>query len=92
MRELFRLGKKIGVVAGSYVTEGTIDRNHFAKIIRDGVIVREGCRFASLRRFKDDAKEVRAGLECGIRLEGFDDVHVGDIIETYDITEVARTL
>jgi translation initiation factor IF-2 len=92
VRELFRLGKKIGVVAGSYVTEGTIDRKHFAKIIRDGVIVREGCRFASLRRFKDDAKEVRAGLECGIRLEGFDDVHVGDIIETYDITEVARTL
>ncbi|MGB2984463.1 MAG: translation initiation factor IF-2, partial [Phycisphaerae bacterium] len=92
VRQLFRLGKKAGAVAGSHVTNGTIDRNHLAKIVRDGVVVREGCRFASLRRFKDDVKEARAGLECGIRLEGFDDIHVGDIIESYEIVKVARTL
>jgi translation initiation factor IF-2 len=92
VRELFRLGKRIGLVAGSYVTNGVVDRSHQAKVVRDGVVVREHCTFASLRRFKDDVKEVRAGLECGIRLEGFDDVHVGDIIETYEVTKIARTL
>ncbi len=92
VRQLFRLGKKIGMIAGSYVTNGVVDRGHFAKVVRDGVVVREGCRLASLRRFKDDVKEVRAGLECGIRLDGFDDVHVGDIVETYEIVKVARKL
>ena len=92
VRQLFRLGRKIGMVAGSYVTEGVVDRNHLVKVVRDGVVVREDCKVASLRRFKDDVKEVRAGMECGIRLEGFDDVHVGDIIETYEIVKIARTL
>lgn len=92
VREIFRLSRKAGVVSGSYVTEGIINRGHLAKVIRDGVVVREGCKFASLRRFKDDVKEVRAGLECGIRLERFDDTHVGDIIEAYEIVKVARTL
>ncbi len=92
VRDLFRLGKRIGLIAGSYVTDGVVDRTHRAKVVRDGVVVRENCGFGSLRRFKDDVKEVRAGLECGIRLEGFDDVHVGDIIETYEIVKVARTL
>ena len=92
VREIFRLSRKAGVVSGSYVTEGIINRGHLAKVIRDGVVVREGCKFASLRRFKDDVKEVRAGLECGIRLERFDDTHVGDVIEAYEIVKVARTL
>jgi translation initiation factor IF-2 len=91
VREVFRISK-LGLVAGCHVTDGTVDRSHLAKVIRDGVVVREGCRLSSLRRFKEDAKEVRAGLECGIRLEGFDDVHTGDIIETYEIVQVARTL
>ena len=84
--------KKAGVVAGSYVTEGVVDRRHLVKVIRDGVIVREGARVASLRRFKDDVKEVRAGFECGIRLEDFDDIHLGDHIEAYEIVKTARTL
>jgi translation initiation factor IF-2 len=92
VRELFRLSGKIGVVAGSFVTDGIVDRKHLAKIVRDGVVVREGCEFASLRRFKDDVRKVRAGLECGIRLEGFDDLHVGDIIESYEVVKVPRTL
>ena len=92
VRQVFHMGKKIGMIAGSFVVSGTIERSQFGKIVRDGVIVRDRCRFASLRRFKDDVREVRAGLECGIRLEGFDDLHVGDIIESYDVLKVARTL
>ncbi len=92
VRQLFRLSKKAGVVAGSLVLEGVLNRKHVAKVVRDGAIVREGCTIASLRRFKDDIKEVRGGLECGIRLDGFDDLHVGDVIETYEIVKVARKL
>ena len=92
VRQVFHMGKKIGMIAGSFVVSGTIERSQFGKIVRDGVIVRDRCKFASLRRFKDDVREVRAGLECGIRLEGFDDLHVGDIIETYNVLKVARTL
>lgn len=92
VREVFNLSRGKGTIAGSFVSDGVIDRNHLAKIVRDGVVVREGCRFASLRRFRDDVNEVRKGMECGIRLEGFDDVHVGDVIETYEILKVARTL
>lgn len=91
IRQVFRI-TKAGMVAGSFVTEGLMDRNCLAKVVRDGVVVRENCKFASLKHFKDDVKEVRQGLECGIRLEGFDDVHVGDIIETYEIVKIARTL
>ena len=91
VRQVFHISK-LGMVAGSYVTGGTIDRNHFAKVLRDGVVVRDQCKFVSLKRFKDDVKEVRSGLECGIRLEGFDDLHVGDIIEAYEVLKIARTL
>ncbi len=92
VRDLFRLSKSKGVVAGSFVSNGTFDRSHLSRIIRDGVLVRDGCKVASLRRFKDDVREVRAGMECGIRLEGFDDLHVGDVIRTYEIIKTARTL
>jgi len=91
VRQVFRVSKA-GMVAGSYVTDGVVNRTHLAKIIRDGVVIREGCKFASLKHFKDDVKEVRAGMECGLRLDGFDDVHVGDIIETYEVIEIARSL
>ena len=80
------------MIAGSFVTTGTLDRSHLAKVVRDGVVVRDRCKIGSLRRFKDDVKEVRAGLECGIRLEGFDDLHAGDVVESFEIVEVARTL
>jgi len=92
VRDVFHLSKKAGVVAGSHVVDGTVNRGHLVKVIRDGVIVRQGAKIASLRRFKDDAREVRAGLECGIRLEGFDDLHIGDVIETYEIVRTPRTL
>ena len=91
VRELFRMSK-VGLVAGCYVRDGVVSSNHVARVVRDGAIVRENCKFASLRRFKDDVKEVRAGMECGIRLQGFDDVKVGDAIETFEVVQVARKL
>ncbi len=91
VRDVFRISK-LGVVAGCYVSDGTVQRSHLLRLVRDGVVVREGCKVGSLRRFKDDAKEVRAGMECGIRIDGFDDVKVGDVIESYEIIKLARTL
>ena len=81
----------MGTIAGSYVTHGTISRNGKARLIRDGVVVYEGA-LSSLKRFKDDVKEVREGFECGIGIENFNDIKVGDYIECYSIEEVARTL
>ena len=92
VREVFKLSRKAGTIAGSYVTDGVLDRSHLVKVIRNGAVIRENCKLASLRRFKDDVKQVRAGMECGVRLENFDDIHSGDIIESYEIVEVARTL
>ena len=91
VRQIFRIGK-LGLVAGSYVASGTLDRSHFAKVVRDDVVVRDRCKFSSLRHLKDDVRTVRAGMECGIRLEGFDDIHEGDRIETYEVLQIARTL
>ncbi|MFH1108515.1 MAG: translation initiation factor IF-2 [Planctomycetota bacterium] len=91
VRQVFRVSK-VGLVAGCYVTSGTVERSHIAKIVRDGVVVRDGCKLASLRHLKDDVREVRAGMECGVRVDGFEDVHVGDVIETYEIVKIARSL
>jgi translation initiation factor IF-2 len=91
VRQIFRV-TKIGAVAGCYISQGPLERNQLAKVMRDGVVVRQDCKIASLRHLKDDVREVRSGMECGIRLEGFDDVHVGDVIETYEVIKIARTL
>ena len=89
VREVFRV-PKAGVVAGSMVIDGNIRRNARARLIRDGVVSWEG-NIASLRRFKDDVSEVREGFECGIGLENFNDVKVGDQIEAYIVEKVAAT-
>jgi translation initiation factor IF-2 len=89
VREVFRV-PKAGVVAGCMVIDGTIRRNARARLIRDGIVTWEG-GIASLRRFKDDASEVREGFECGIGLENFNDIKVGDQIEAYIIEKVAAT-
>nr|MBA3712201.1 translation initiation factor IF-2 [Pyrinomonadaceae bacterium] len=89
VREVFRV-PRIGAVAGSMVVDGTIRRNARARLIRDGVVAWEG-GIASLRRFKDDVSEVRQGFDCGIGLENFNDVKVGDQIEAYVIEKVAAT-
>jgi translation initiation factor IF-2 len=90
VRALFRV-PKVGLVAGSYVVQGTITRNSRARVIRDGVVAYDG-RIGSLRRFKDDVREVSEGFECGIGIENFNDVKEGDIIEAYEVREVAREL
>ncbi len=89
VREVFRV-PKAGVIAGSMVIDGTIRRNARARLIRDGIVTWEG-GIASLRRFKDDASEVREGFECGIGLENFNDLKVGDQIEAYIIEKIAAT-
>ncbi len=90
VRETFKVSK-VGTIAGCYVAEGRIDRKGRARLIRDGIVVYDG-EIGSLKRFKDDVKEVREGFECGIGIANFNDVKVGDIIECYTVEEVARTL
>jgi translation initiation factor IF-2 len=90
IRQTFRV-PRLGVIAGCYLTRGTIRRNSKVRLIRDGVVVYEG-RVGSLRRFKDDVAEVREGFECGIGLENFQDVKEGDVIEAFEVEEVARQI
>jgi len=90
VRQTFRV-PKLGLIAGSYVRGGTIRRNARARLVRDGVVVYDG-KIASLRRFKDDVSEVRDGFECGIGLENFQDIKDGDIVEAYEVEEVARSI
>jgi translation initiation factor IF-2 len=90
IRQVFR-ATKIGTIAGSYVLEGVVKRNSRARLLRDNVVMWDG-EFESLKRFKDDAKEVRAGFECGLSLKNFNDYQEGDQLEVYEVTEIARTL
>jgi len=90
VREIFRISK-VGTIAGCYVSEGVIERKGRLRLIRDGVVVYDG-ELGSLKRFKDDVKEVRDGFECGIGIANFNDIKVGDVIECYTVQEVARTL
>ncbi|NBO34183.1 MAG: translation initiation factor IF-2, partial [Actinobacteria bacterium] len=88
VRELFR-APKVGAVAGCFVRSGVVTRGSKVRFLRDGVIIWKGA-INTLRRFKDDVKEVREGFECGISLTDFQDVKQGDIIETYDLREIER--
>ncbi len=90
VRALFRV-PRAGVIAGCYVLHGTIVRNGRARVVRDGVVAYDG-RISSLRRFKDDVREVAEGFECGIGIENFNDIKEGDVIEAYEVREVAREL
>ena len=86
VREIFQI-PKVGAIAGSYVTDGKFDRGQKIRVIRDGVVLYEG-KNSSLRRFKDDVKEVQAGYECGIGIENFNDIKVGDVLECYYLEEI----
>jgi translation initiation factor IF-2 len=90
VRDLFKI-KKIGTIAGCSVLDGKIARSAGLKVVRDGVVVNDG-KIASLRRAKDDVREVAAGMECGIGIENFNDIHVGDILEAYVKEKVDRKL
>ncbi|HHU34761.1 MAG: translation initiation factor IF-2 [Bacteroidales bacterium] len=90
VREVFKVSK-VGSVAGCYVKEGKISRNTKVRVIRDGIVVYTG-DLGSLKRFKDDVKEVNTGYECGLNIQNFNDIKVGDIIEGYKVVEVKKTL
>jgi len=90
VRETFKI-PKVGTVAGCMVTDGKISRNTKIRIIRDGIVVFSG-ELSSLKRFKDDAKDVQAGMECGLSIHNYNDIHIGDIIEGYEQVAVKRTL
>jgi translation initiation factor IF-2 len=90
VRDVFR-SPKFGLIAGCMVTEGAVYRSKPIRVLRDNVVIYQG-ELESLRRFKDDANEVRNGTECGIGVKNYNDVKVGDLIEVYDVNEVARTL
>ena len=90
IRETFKISK-VGTIAGCYVVEGKINRNHKVRIIRDGIVVYSG-ELGSLKRFKDDVKEVQHGYECGLNIDKFNDIKVGDVVEAYEELEVNRKL
>lgn len=87
IRETFRISK-VGTIAGCYVSEGRILRNSKVRVIRDGIVVHDGL-LGSLKRFKDDVKEVKNNYECGLNIDKFDNIEVGDLIEAYHEVEVA---
>jgi translation initiation factor IF-2 len=89
VRQLFRVSR-LGTIAGSYVTNGQVRRNSNVRVVRDGTVIYE-TRIAQLKRFKDDVREVEEGFECGILLEGFNDLKEGDVLEVYETREVERT-
>jgi translation initiation factor IF-2 len=90
IRDVFK-ASRVGRIAGCYVQSGKINRNDLARLVRDDQVVYEG-KISSLKRFKDDVKEVSSGFECGLTLDSFKDIQVGDIVEVYKIVETARTL
>jgi translation initiation factor IF-2 len=90
VRQTFSI-PKIGTIAGSFVIEGAIKRSAQVRLVRDSVQVYQG-KLASLRRFKDDVREVVQGYECGIAIENFNDLKIGDVIEAFEVEEVAPTL
>jgi translation initiation factor IF-2 len=89
-REVFHV-PKVGAIAGCYVTSGSIKRGQKVRLVRDGVIIHEG-KISSLKRYKDDAKEVQSGYECGIGIEGYNDIKVGDVIECFYLEEIKPEL
>ena len=89
MRNTFRLPSR-EIVAGLYVTDGKITRNYSVRVLRSGVVLHDG-KVSSLKRFKDDVREVQSGSECGLVVEGFQDVQVGDNMEFYRKEKVERT-
>jgi translation initiation factor IF-2 len=90
IRQVFRI-TKVGTVAGCYVTEGNVKRGAKVRLLRDNVVVHEGA-LKTLKRFKDEVREVNQGFECGMAFENYDDIKVGDVIECFDVEQVAGTL
>jgi len=90
VREVYKISK-VGTVAGCYVLEGVVKRGAKIRVLRENVVVHDG-ELDSLKRFKDDVREVKSGFECGLSVKNFNDVEKGDHLEVYEIVEVSRTL
>jgi translation initiation factor IF-2 len=90
IRNIFK-ASKVGAIAGCYVTSGKVARNSLVRVKRAGKML-QTAKISSLKRFKDDAREVTAGFECGLTLDNFEGIEVGDILEAYQVVEHARTL
>jgi translation initiation factor IF-2 len=90
VRETFKISK-VGTIAGCYVTDGYIKRTNQIRVIRDGIVIYTG-EILSLKRFKDDVSEVKSGYECGLSIKGFNDIQVGDVIESFEQREVKRKI
>ena len=86
IRQTFKVSG-IGTIGGGYVTDGKVIRNSDIRLVRDGIVIHEG-KLASLKRFKDDVKEVAQGFECGLSIEKFNDIKVGDVVEAFTFEEV----
>ena len=91
VRQVFKVSK-VGSIAGCYITDGSVERDAFVRVTRDDVIIEDNRKLEQLKRFKDDVKEVRSGMECGMKIIGYDDIKEGDVIECFKNIEVARTL
>ncbi len=91
VRQVFKVSK-VGSIAGCYITDGVVQRDALIRVTRNGVVVENDRRLEQLKRFKDDAKDVRAGMECGMKIVGYDDIKEGDVLECYKQVEVKRTL
>jgi len=91
VRQTFKISR-VGTIAGCYVSSGVAAKNAKVRLIRDNIVIRDSLNVESLKHFKDDVREVKAGLECGVKVTGFDDIKVDDVLEFYEIVKVARTL
>jgi translation initiation factor IF-2 len=91
VRATFKISR-VGTVAGCYVTDGVVNKSAKVRLIRDNIVIRDDLNIESLKHFKDDVREVKAGLECGIKIAGFDDIKTDDVFDFYEIVKVARTL
>jgi len=91
VRTIFKISK-VGTVAGCHVSSGIVDKSAKVRLIRDNIVIRDSLHIETLKHFKDDVREVKAGLECGIKITGFDDIKVDDVFDFYEIVKVARTL
>jgi translation initiation factor IF-2 len=90
VRDVFKISK-VGMIAGCYVTDGSIERNAKIRVTRNDIVIENNRTLEQLKRFKDDAKEVKSGQECGMKIDGYDDIKVGDILECYRVTSIQRT-
>ena len=91
VRKVFKVSK-VGTIAGCFVTDGVVERDALIRVTRNGIVIENNRKLEQLKRVKDDAKDVRAGLECGMKIVGYDDIKEGDVLECYKTIEVKRTL